>query len=48
MGFSEMYVKWVDEYVRLIDSTAQRKQFKAVAPILLIMRNKLIESKVKT
>jgi hypothetical protein len=48
MGFSEMYVKWVDKYVALIDSAMGKSQLKPLAPFLMSAKMQLLASKVRT
>jgi hypothetical protein len=46
MGFSEMYIKFVDIYINLIDTMALK--IRILAPFLYWAKLKLIESKVRT
>ena len=45
MGFADIYVRWVDAYVKYIDLAMAKSQFRLLTPFLLIARTKLIRSK---
>jgi hypothetical protein len=47
MGFAEMYVKWVDKYVEIIDGVIGSNKAQALNPFLSIARNNLVKSKVR-
>jgi len=48
MGLPELYIKWVDIYVPIIEKFAEKNPFKVLNPFLFIARNNLIKSKVRT
>lgn len=47
MGFADMYVRWVDKYVELIDGAMAKSHFRLLTPFLMVAKTKLIRSKVR-